>query len=152
MNITGYHTPNDQWNRSPYDDKRHMILRDIAWYCNITRNHQVFSLLRNGDIDDVKLTVGWSYFHFVPTTLCLFVQLSVCQRKAGWKRGFTRNALKRIGLDGVKPVKPKSDGSESEVNVQFHLQKQDCQLLAASETDNRLLKWNLANLALAKLL
>ena len=41
----------------------------------------------------------------------------------------------------VKAVKPESDGSDTEVTVQYHLQKQDCQLLAASETgdtENRL--------------
>ena len=31
-------------------------------------------------------------------------------------------------------MKPKSDGSDTEVKVQYHLQKQDCQPLAASET------------------
>ena len=38
-------------------------------------------------------------------------------------------------------MKPESDGSETEVIVQYHLQKQDCQLLAASDTgdtENRL--------------
>ena len=80
-------------------------------------------------------------FSLCATSLCLFVQLSVCQRKEGGKRGFTRNALKRISLGRVKPVKPKSDESDTEVKVQYHLQKQDCQLLAASETgetENRL--------------
>ena len=40
--------------------------------------------------------------------------------KKGESGGGTCNALKRIGLDGVKPVKPKSDGSETEVIVQYH--------------------------------
>ena len=112
------------------DDKRHVILRDIEWYCNITRNRQVFSLLPNGDIGDIKFTVQVEVIFTLCPPLCFF-------------------------MFRVKAVKPKSDGSETEVIVQYHLQKQDCQLLAASETgdtENRLfLKWNLASRAQANL-